>query len=198
MAVRRSAHAWNSGARLASPGSEANAPGVGRRLPRRLHDAAEPPESVGDVEAFEAHGVQRQVERGQLVRIEAGIAEVVAVTVDAVALERRVDARDRLEEQRDAHVAQVFLVALERASEGGLALGVAGDPRPQLVGGEGPGGLEQGADEVEEPFELVQRSDRHSEAMSFSTRSSRDLNGSLHSTVRWAWSLSFRCTQSTV
>ena len=25
-----------------------------------------------------------------------------------------------------------------------------------------------------------------------------DLNGSLHSTVRWAWSLSFRCTQSTV
>jgi hypothetical protein len=24
------------------------------------------------------------------------------------------------------------------------------------------------------------------------------LNGSLQSTVRWAWSLSFRCTQSTV
>jgi len=34
--------------------------------------------------------------------------------------------------------------------------------------------------------------------MSFSTRSSLDLNGSLHSTVRWAWSLSLRCTQSTV
>ena len=35
-------------------------------------------------------------------------------------------------------------------------------------------------------------------AMRRSTRSSRDLNGSLHSTVRCAWSLSFRCTQSTV
>ena len=38
----------------------------------------------------------------------------------------------------------------------------------------------------------------YSEAISFSTRSSRDLNGSLHSTVRCAWSFSFRCTQSTV
>ena len=36
------------------------------------------------------------------------------------------------------------------------------------------------------------------EAMSLSTRSSTALNGSLQSTVRWAWSLSFRCTQSTV
>src|SRR5438270_325194 len=35
-------------------------------------------------------------------------------------------------------------------------------------------------------------------AISFSTRSSTERNGSLHSTVRWAWSLSFRCTQSTV
>ena len=35
-------------------------------------------------------------------------------------------------------------------------------------------------------------------AMSFSTRSSTERNGSLHSTVRWAWSLSLRCTQSTV
>ena len=38
----------------------------------------------------------------------------------------------------------------------------------------------------------------YSDAMSRSTRSSRDLNGSLQSTVRCAWSLSFRCTQSTV
>lgn len=35
-------------------------------------------------------------------------------------------------------------------------------------------------------------------AMSFSTRSSTALNGSLHNTVRCAWSLSLRCTQSTV
>jgi hypothetical protein len=35
-------------------------------------------------------------------------------------------------------------------------------------------------------------------AMSCSTRSSTERNGSLHSTVRWAWSLSFRWTQSTV
>ena len=38
----------------------------------------------------------------------------------------------------------------------------------------------------------------HREAMSFSTRSSRALKGSLHRTVRCAWSLSFRWTQSTV
>ncbi|SKT86877.1 Uncharacterised protein [Mycobacteroides abscessus subsp. abscessus] len=35
-------------------------------------------------------------------------------------------------------------------------------------------------------------------AMRRSTRSSTDRNGSLHSTVRCAWSLSLRCTQSTV
>ena len=34
--------------------------------------------------------------------------------------------------------------------------------------------------------------------MSRSTRSSTARNGSLHSTVRWAWSFSLRCTQSTV
>src|SRR5262249_29713236 len=38
----------------------------------------------------------------------------------------------------------------------------------------------------------------YNEAMSRSTRSSRDLNGSLHKTVRCAWSFSLRCTQSTV
>jgi serine/threonine protein kinase len=38
----------------------------------------------------------------------------------------------------------------------------------------------------------------HMLAMSRSTRSSTDRNGSLHSTVRCAWSFSFRCTQSTV
>ncbi len=39
---------------------------------------------------------------------------------------------------------------------------------------------------------------RHNDAISFSTRSSWDLNGSLHRTVRCAWSFSFKCTQSTV
>ncbi len=43
------------------------------------------------------------------------------------------------------------------------------------------------------------RHDRHHMcAMSCSTRSSTLRNGSLHRTVRCAWSLSFRCTQSTV
>jgi hypothetical protein len=36
------------------------------------------------------------------------------------------------------------------------------------------------------------------EAISLSTRSSCALKGSLHKTVRWAWSLSLRWTQSTV
>jgi hypothetical protein len=38
----------------------------------------------------------------------------------------------------------------------------------------------------------------HMWAMSCSTRSSTERNGSLHNTVRWAWSFSFRWTQSTV
>ena len=38
----------------------------------------------------------------------------------------------------------------------------------------------------------------HIEAMSLSTRSSTAANGSLHSTVRCAWSFTLRCTQSTV
>ncbi len=39
---------------------------------------------------------------------------------------------------------------------------------------------------------------RHMWAISCSTRSSTLRNGSLHSTVRCAWSFSLRCTQSTV
>ena len=39
---------------------------------------------------------------------------------------------------------------------------------------------------------------RHMPSISRSTRSSWERKGSLHSTVRWAWSLSLRCTQSTV
>lgn len=39
---------------------------------------------------------------------------------------------------------------------------------------------------------------RHMLWISRSTRSSTDRNGSLHRTVRCAWSFSFRCTQSTV
>src|SRR5450759_1888076 len=38
----------------------------------------------------------------------------------------------------------------------------------------------------------------HMLEMSRSTRASTAANGSLHRTVRWAWSLSLRCTQSTV
>jgi hypothetical protein len=42
------------------------------------------------------------------------------------------------------------------------------------------------------------RGTTHMCAISCSTRSSTERKGSLHSTVRWAWSFSFRCTQSTV
>ena len=59
------------------------------------------------------------------------------------------------------------------------------------------GGVDQRRHQVDEALQPIHRP-AQSEAMSFSTRSSRDLNGSLHSTVRWAWSLSLRCTQSTV
>ncbi len=52
---------------------------------------------------------------------------------------------------------------------------------------------------LEQPVTVAVRNvGTYNEAMSFSTRSSRERKGSLQRTVRWAWSLSFRCTQSTV
>ncbi len=48
-----------------------------------------------------------------------------------------------------------------------------------------------------EPQEAVEQV-HHMWAINCSTRSSTLRNGSLHSTVRWAWSFSFKCTQSTV
>src|SRR4030088_1407765 len=70
-------------------------------------------------------------------------------------------------------------------------------------------GLQQGGNQVDESLQPVHGPEPNErdpspgrpfyrEAISFSTRSSRDLKGSLQSTVRWAWSLSFRWTQSTV
>src|SRR5690606_29099102 len=97
-------------------------------------------------------------------------------------------------------------VALERPPEGGELVDrrVAGDLLGQLGRAERALRVQQGHEQGEEALELVHgrilrgRHRAQSEAMSFSTRSSWARNGSLHSTVRWAWSLSFRCTQSTV
>lgn len=48
---------------------------------------------------------------------------------------------------------------------------------------------------IAHPSEVIRR---HIDSMIFSTLSSRLLKGSLHKTVRCAWSFNFRCTQSTV
>jgi hypothetical protein len=60
-----------------------------------------------------------------------------------------------------------------------------------------PDGLPTGTS-IAEAVVARERPRGHSDSISFSTRSSRLRKGSLHNTVRYAWSLSFRCTQSTV
>ena len=65
----------------------------------------------------------------------------------------------------------------------------------------GPGARRGGFADPDNPRTSVrsrERRETQSEAMSFSTRSSCARNGSLHRTVRWAWSFSLRWTQSTV
>ena len=193
------------GTRVGSDGSEASAvgaPGVSATTPpsfQRPSTPCTPSSRTADSARFK---------RRQLVGLESGVAQVVVALVDAVAVDRSVLGLDRLDGERDAHLAQVVLVALERPPEGDEIVGVARHPLANLLGGERTRGLEQRGGQVQEPLELVHRRRLptrkwalrigQSDAMSFSTRSSRDLNGSLHSTVRWAWSLSFRCTQSTV
>ena len=154
--------------------------------PAQLEEAG-----VGAVEADEVGG---QVQRGELVGLEPQLGAGVVGPPHPVAVDGWVGARYRFDGEGQPHRPQVVLVALEGTPERRLGLGVAGDPFAQLVGGQWSVGGQEGGGEVEEAFELVHQR----LAMSFSTRSSWALNGSLHSTVRCAWSLSFRCTQSTV
>ena len=87
--------------------------------------------------------------------LEAGIAQVVGVLRDPVALDAGVARVERLGHQRDAQLPQRLLVALERPPEGAVVLGVAREPEAQLVDGERALGLQQGGDQVDEPLEPV-------------------------------------------
>ncbi len=72
----------------------------------------------------------------------------------------------------------------------------AGESSDSGHAGTGAGSTSTSVTRILPPKDLDPPAQR--DAMSRSTRSSFDLNGSLHNTVRCAWSLSFRCTQSTV
>jgi hypothetical protein len=63
------------------------------------------------------------------------------------------------------------------------------DALPDLLAGQGPLRVEEGGDEIDETLQAVHATNpapTYSEAMSFSTRSSRALKGSLQRTVRCA------------
>ena len=55
---------------------------------------------------------------------------------------------------RDSHRSQIVLVALERSSKGGVALGVALDPAAEILGGQGACGRQERCGQVEESLEL--------------------------------------------
>ena len=119
--------------------------------------SAELPEAAGTFDAVEANGRRREVQRRELVGLEPGVAEVVLVLRDAVAGLRRVGARDLAEHERDAHLPQVVLVALERAPERGLLLRVAVHPARDLRGRQRLRCLQERGREVEQPLELLRR-----------------------------------------
>src|SRR6056297_1227102 len=85
-----------------------------------------------------------------------------------------------------------------------LATGVA----PEPAGEESPQALSAATRRTEDTAAMLPRrvndipagyaTDGYILARRRSTRSSTLAKGSLHSTVRWAWSFNFRCTQSTV
>ena len=117
------------------------------------HEAAELEQAAGGRQALDLHGRGGQVQGGQLVGGEAGIAERVLLRRDAVAVDRREPPGDRLDPQRDAHAAQLVLVALEGPPERRLLLGVV-ELAPDLLGRDRQAGGEQERGEVEEALEL--------------------------------------------
>jgi hypothetical protein len=104
-----------------------------------------------------ANGGRGEVQCGELVRQQAGVAQVVLVLGDPVCGLGQLVLDDLDGHERDAHLAQVFLVALEGAVVRDLVLGVPGHLRRDLHRGEGPRRLEQRGREVQQPLELLGR-----------------------------------------
>ena len=92
---------------------------------------------------------------GQLVGLEAGIAQVVGVLGHPVAEHVGVEGVEGLGDEGDAQLPQRLLVPLEGPAEGGVVLGVAREPEAELVDGERPLGFQQGGNQVDEPLEPV-------------------------------------------
>src|SRR5665811_594645 len=101
---------------------------------------------------------------------------------------------------RNAETSQQRLIPLEGSMERGVTVTVvAGDRVSYLVCAHRSVHGEEEGKEVENSFDdFLHDLRRYSPAISFSTLSSTARNGSLHRTVRWVWSFSFRWTQSTV
>ncbi|MEZ5203972.1 MAG: hypothetical protein R2701_06225 [Acidimicrobiales bacterium] len=95
-----------------------------------------------------------EVERFELVGVEAGIAQLEVAPADAVADERRVGTGNVLEQQRHAHVAKLVLVALEGPLEGRILGRVAGDVLAKLLGRQRPRCSEEHVHQGEEPLDL--------------------------------------------
>jgi hypothetical protein len=134
-------------------------PGKGRHRGHEtvlFHLAPELPQGLDAAGSFEAHGGGGQVQSGQLVGGQPRVLQVVGLLGDAVAHDAGLGrVVDRLHDHGDAEVAQGLLVALEGPPEGAVVLGVAGQAVAQLLGGEGPLGVQQGGDQVDQPLEPV-------------------------------------------
>ena len=149
-----SATAPKSRARFGSAGSGATC--TPRSRAPSVTQAAQLEQPLGGGQALDLHRRRGQVQRGQLLGGEAGVAEGVLLPGDAVAVDLRQDAGHRLDPQRDAHRPQLVLVALEGAPERGLVLRVVELPL-DLLGRERPPGVEQQSGQVEEALQLLTR-----------------------------------------
>src|SRR5690606_19502669 len=121
-------------------------------------EPAELHQRVAGGEALEAHDRRRQAQRRQLLGGEPGVAQVVAVAWDAVAVDGGHDPGDGLDDDRHAHAPQGVLVTLERPPERVGVLGVVlPEPFVDLLRRHRPRRRQQEGRQVEQPFQLRRR-----------------------------------------
>ena len=153
-------------------------------VPDRASEFSQSPyDGVATPLPFQLYSRRGQAQSRQLRFVEAWVGQLVQLARDPIADLVGVAFLAALRDEGEAHLAKELLVTLEVPPERLIFTGVAVDALADLASGQGMRGVDQGGHQVDQTFQSVHG---YSEAMSFSTRSSRNLKGSLQSTVRCA------------
>ena len=173
------------------------------------YPAAQLPQRLRSRNPVEADRSGRPVQGGQLIDLEVHLRQGVVLLADAVPQGLSLLTGHRSGKNWDLGVGQLVHVPM-KGPLGGCAVfriasrvGPPGNAHPlvNFFNGEIARGVDQRGNESQQALQsdLLRLSPgHHRDSISFSTRSSWARNGSLHRTVRWAWSFNFKCTQSTV